>query len=123
MVNSCFQRVFGFSTQASNFLDSENGATESWSVHDKGIASENDSSGLHLLPLFSHGRAHLENYKIEVVDAEAWQVSSGLVEACRGMDRESERKGLVVETVDEMGSSAPPNKDDPDFDDIEDMRI
>ncbi|CAL5347205.1 hypothetical protein CsSME_00033478 [Camellia sinensis var. sinensis] len=123
MVNSCFQRVFGFSTWASNFLDSENGATESWSVHDKGIASENDSSGLHLSPLFSHGRAHLENYKIEVVDAEAWRVSSGLVEACRGMDRESERKGLVVETVDEMGSSAPSNKDDPDFDDIEDMRI
>ncbi|PSS01437.1 50S ribosomal protein [Actinidia chinensis var. chinensis] len=116
-------RILSFSSRASKFLNRENGTTPSSSVNNKEIASGNDSIGLHLSPLFSHGKADLDGFRIDLVDAEAWRVSSGLAEAWRGTDRTLERKGFVTEAVDDEEINFSPSINDPDFDDIEDMRI
>lgn len=111
-------RILSFSSTTSTFLNSENEATKFSSVKDKRIESGKDGSGVHLSSFFSSGRAHLEGCRIEIVDDESWQVSSGIAEACRGTGMALERKGFVKETVDEVVRN-----DDPDFDDVEDMRI
>ncbi|KAL6970423.1 hypothetical protein U1Q18_030123 [Sarracenia purpurea var. burkii] len=125
VVNShSLSRVLVFSSTASTFLDHENEATtQSSSVSYKRITSGNDCSRLHLSPLLSHGRANFEGCRIELVDEEAWRVSSGLVEAWRGTNRTLERKSLVTEEVNEVVGSSLPGKEDPYFDDIEEMRI
>ncbi|CAH2050994.1 unnamed protein product [Thlaspi arvense] len=49
--------------------------------------------------------------------------SSGLAEAWRGTNMALDGKSLPVEATEEVVNSSLPNKDDPDFDEIEDMRI
>uniref|UniRef100_A0A5B7C0R3 Ribosomal L18p/L5e family protein n=1 Tax=Davidia involucrata TaxID=16924 RepID=A0A5B7C0R3_DAVIN len=104
--------VCSFTSRAPKGLDNTNEASQSLSVN----------TANHLSPLFTHGGTHLESYKIELVDMETWRVSSGLVEAWRGKDGALDTKASFMEGVDEVGDYSPCNED-PDFDEIEDMRI
>lgn len=119
VVNSCsLSRILCFSSTTSTFLGNEkNEATQLSSGKEEGVASGKDRNGVNLSSFFSHGRAHLEGCRIELVDDDSWRVSSGLAEAWRGTNVALERKGLVKEAVDEVV------KYDLDFDDVEDMRI
>ncbi|PIN19824.1 hypothetical protein CDL12_07490 [Handroanthus impetiginosus] len=80
---------------------------------------------LHLSPLFSETRKDdIKDYKIELVDDATWHVSSGLVEAWRGNNEEKTfkmRSSFSDQPDDDNGLDS--NKEDPDFDEIEDMRI
>ncbi|XP_052206456.1 uncharacterized protein LOC127810903 isoform X2 [Diospyros lotus] len=117
-------RMLCFSSSSRTFFDNENGggATQSPLINNEGIGIA--SSGAHLSTLFSRGTAHLQGCRIELVDDEAWQLSSGLAEAWRGRNRAPEGTGLVTEAVDEeMVTSSLPSEDDPNFDEIDDMRI
>ncbi|KAF3457138.1 hypothetical protein FNV43_RR01795 [Rhamnella rubrinervis] len=81
----------------------------------------NYCSKLNLYPLFPDAKPHSNGYDIELVDHDAWRVSSGLAQAWRGMDAAArETSSLSEELVDDC---SPPGKEDPDFDDIDNMRI
>ncbi|KAL8486411.1 hypothetical protein ACS0TY_022739 [Phlomoides rotata] len=86
---------------------------------------------LHLSPLFSEtGKNAMKNCKIELVDDATWNVSSSLADDWRGNNGGTTLKlrphfsdqdcddddGRIISSVDS-------NKNDPDFDEIEDMRI
>ncbi|KAM0985211.1 hypothetical protein ACFX13_012732 [Malus domestica] len=87
----------------------------------------NYSSNFHLSPLFSTDdcKPHLDGYDIELVDHEAWQVSSGLALAGGGMQGSAlDSNSLSDEVVDEpIDTCSVPVEGDPDFDDIDNMRI
>lgn len=81
----------------------------------------NYSSNLHLSTLFRGGTKphHSSRYDIELVDNDAWQLASGLAQAWR-----EERSSLLKEGTDDLvenGSQL--GERDPDFDDIDNMRI
>ncbi|EXB41292.1 hypothetical protein L484_004462 [Morus notabilis] len=92
------------------------------SVFDKENDSvTNYSSNLHLSPLFPDAKpSHLSGYDIELVDNDAWQLSSGLAQAWRE-ETSSLLKKEIADSVDNNGSQL--GKGDPDFDDIDNMRI
>ncbi|KAA8548645.1 hypothetical protein F0562_000329 [Nyssa sinensis] len=114
--------VCSFTSRASRVLDNTNEASQSLSINNEDLTSATYDSRLHLSPLFSHGRPHSESYKIELVDTETWRVSSGIMEAWRGTDGALDSKASVMDVVDEVDNYSPSNED-PDFDEIEDMRI
>ncbi|CAH9108947.1 unnamed protein product [Cuscuta europaea] len=78
-------------------------------------------------PLFSDGHARSGKCRVELVDSDTWRVSSDLADVWRGnVERGSKRKafpGNEEGDVGEMAKYAPPNKEDPGFDEIEEMRI
>nr|GMD38947.1 50S ribosomal protein [Ipomoea batatas]GME21647.1 50S ribosomal protein [Ipomoea batatas] len=77
-----------------------------------------------LSPLFPTANARLEECRIELVDSEAWKVSSGLAEAWRGnVEKRSKVKPLLSDEEEMVKYAPPPNKEDLDFDEIEEMRI
>lgn len=115
--NSHFlSRVLKLSSKSSINIGEGNEVTELASTANKQITSPNYSSGIHLSPLLSQAKPHTGGYDIELVDPDTWQVSSSLVEAWRGTDS-------VVEMDDEPVDQSRPVEHNPDFDDIEDMRI
>ncbi|KAJ6768984.1 hypothetical protein OIU74_022618 [Salix koriyanagi] len=65
---------------------------------------------------------HLDGYNIELVDDDAWRVSSGLVHAWRGLDSEKEAKP-VIEAFDEQFDDVESLHGNPDLDEIDNMRI
>ncbi|CAA0829122.1 Ribosomal L18p/L5e family protein [Striga hermonthica] len=88
---------------------------------------------LHLSPLFSGvcKDDDMKDFKIEVVDDATWRVSSGLADAWREND---EKEALQTscgftdhdyDGIDDCGVTKPVdlNKNEPAFDEIEDMRI
>lgn len=86
----------------------------------------NYSSSFHLSPLFpSDAKPHSDSYDIELVDHDAWRVSSGLALAGRGTEGTAlESSYLSEEVVDEpVDNCSLPVEGDPDFDDIDNMRI
>ncbi|KAL6526551.1 hypothetical protein OROGR_015641 [Orobanche gracilis] len=105
-------------------------------VHDRG---QSITDRLHLSPLFSEsGIDDMKDCKIEVVDDATWHVSSGLADAWRGnnegrrsktssssLDRDYDDDGGSGSGGDDnvMVCSVVSNKNDPDFDEIEDMRV
>lgn len=97
--------------------------------HDRGHSVTTDR--LCLSPLFSENvRDDMKDCKIELVDDATWHVSSGLADAWRGNHVEKVsrmRTGCSDYGIDEddngVVSSVNSNKEQPDFDDIEDMRI
>lgn len=95
----------------------------------KGDTFGNYSNRIQLSPLFSESSGHnLQDCKIELVDNESWQVSSGLIEAWKGKTKVGcEGKAFLSDEEEDkyngVLSYVPPNKEDPDFDEIEDMRI
>lgn len=125
----------GFSSRASSTIPpKENESMHLPSVDcQKGHSFGNYSERLHLSPLFSESSEHhLKNLRIELVDDEAWAVSSGLADAWKGNKSEVglERKALNTEEEEEEDYSdigtanyVPPDNENPDFDEIEDMRI
>ncbi|CAH9136637.1 unnamed protein product [Cuscuta epithymum] len=78
-------------------------------------------------PLFSDGPARLGKCRVELMDSDTWRVSSDLADVWRGnVERGSKTKafpGNEEEDVEEMAKYAPPNTEDPGFDEIEEMRI
>ncbi|KAG6732194.1 hypothetical protein I3843_01G157600 [Carya illinoinensis] len=113
-------RRYRFCTNASTtILDNENEATR------RSVPASDYSDSLHLSPLFSDDKAHSCGYDIELVDHDAWRVSSGLTQAWRGTDGASTRTSFhMEELVDEVvDHSSPPVEADSDFDDIDNMRI
>ncbi|PIA31765.1 hypothetical protein AQUCO_04900212v1 [Aquilegia coerulea] len=79
------------------------------------------STPLRFSSLLQPSKDHLRDIKIELVDDESWKVSSGLTEAWRRqMNGFEERKSSMVEPVDETESFV---ENEPDFDDIMDMRF
>ncbi|XP_071940443.1 uncharacterized protein [Coffea arabica] len=110
-------------------------AKEAESVHippdnnQKGDSFGNYTNRIQLSPLCSESSGHhLQDCKIELVDNESWQMSSGLIEAWKGKTKLGcEEKAFLSEEEEDkyngVLSYMPPNKEDPDFDEIEDMRI
>ncbi|XP_050372481.1 uncharacterized protein LOC126790331 [Argentina anserina] len=84
------------------------------------------SSGFRLSPLFpSESKPQSDSYDIELVDDDAWRVSSGLALADEGMKSNAlEESCLSDEVVDEPADSCSlPAEGDPDFDDIDNLRV
>lgn len=85
------------------------------------------SSGFHLSPLFPSEAAkpQSDSYDIELVDNDAWRVSSGLSLADQGMEgRALEASCLSDEVIDEPTDNCSlPVEGDQDFDDIDNMRV
>lgn len=82
-----------------------------------------DNGFFSLSPFFPNANARLEECRIELVDSDAWKVSSGLAEAWRGNAEKGSKVKPLISDEEEMVKYAPPNKEDPDFDEIEEMRI
>ncbi|KAF2285395.1 hypothetical protein GH714_003466 [Hevea brasiliensis] len=116
--------VSSFCSKASAIVEKTNSTVTKASVNNRRNPSVNYSSNIHLSPLFSHGRPCLDRYDIELVDNDTWQISSGLAHAYKGLDREMERQSQsATEAYDEQVDYAASLKGDPDFDEIDSMRI
>lgn len=87
------------------------------------IRSSHFSSQKHIPSLSQPSRAHLEGFNIELVDDDSWRVSSGLSEAWKKMNGSTGRKSKIVEPIHERESGSSLVEDEPEFDDIEDMRF
>ncbi|GMH08435.1 hypothetical protein Nepgr_010275 [Nepenthes gracilis] len=75
-------------------------------------------------PFFWYDKPHLHSCEIEVVDSDAWRASSGLAYFCKSVENDS---NIGLFSAQEVGDGVYNNpmlvKDDPDLDEIEDMRI
>ncbi|KAL0434176.1 UNVERIFIED_CONTAM: hypothetical protein Slati_2751900 [Sesamum latifolium] len=114
------------SSQYSRF---SSGRASEFIGHDRGYSVTNR---LRLSPLFSEtSEDDMKHCRIELVDDTTWQVSSGLADAWRGNieDKASKMKSAFSDGEEDgrdgngVISSLDLYKADPDFDDIEDMRI
>ncbi|OAY53544.1 uncharacterized protein LOC110610786 [Manihot esculenta] len=125
LVNSHFiLMVSSLCTKASAIVDKTVATPTTASVDNRRKPSANYSSNIHLSPLFSHGRSCLERYDIELVDDDAWQISSGLAHAYKGLDGEMEAESQsATEVSNEQDHYAESLKGDSDFDEIDNMRI
>ncbi|CAK7354596.1 unnamed protein product [Dovyalis caffra] len=112
-------RVSGFCSKASTTIDKAYDTTEQAPLHKR---STRYSSTIHISPLVSDSRPHLDGYNIELVDDDTWQVSSGLAHAWRGLDSEKELKA-DIEAFDEQFDDVKSLQGDPDFDELDNMRI
>ncbi|RAL54364.1 unnamed protein product [Cuscuta campestris] len=79
-------------------------------------------------PLLPDGLPRLEDCRIELVDSDSWKVSSGLADVWKNnVERGSKGRAFCIdEGGDEekrMVKYAPPNREDPGFDEIEEMRV
>lgn len=78
------------------------------------------SSSLYLSPLFPD-KPHRGGYDVEILDDDAWRASAGLAQACRGIDTAA---GFLKEEVfHETVEMSQLDEEDPDFDEIDNMRI
>ncbi|KAJ6689377.1 hypothetical protein OIU85_005746 [Salix viminalis] len=112
-------RVSSFCSKPSTTTDKANETTEKAPLQKE---STSYSSKIHLPPLLSDSRPHLNGYNIELVDDDAWRVSSGLVHAWRGLDSEKEAKPMI-EAFDEQFDDVESLQGNPDLDEIDNMRI
>lgn len=78
-------------------------------------------SRLHLSPLFPDAKPSSNGYEIELVDHDAWRLSSGLAQAWQGMDGAAMGTSSLSEEV--VDNCSQPGQEDPDFDEIDNMRI
>ncbi|CAI0559485.1 unnamed protein product [Linum tenue] len=87
-------------------------------------STRSSSSNVHLSPLFRDPTSHLDRYDIELVDNDACQVTSGIAHAFGGLGKKSEPQ-TVSEAAHHLvnGHSSISSLDDPDFDEIDNMRI
>ncbi|XP_028771608.1 uncharacterized protein LOC114728820 [Neltuma alba] len=84
------------------------------------------SSSLHnLSPFFSDGKFPSNGYNIELVDHDAWRVSSGVSQAWQGREQGApEASSTGQEETNELIDSNSSNaEDEVDFEDIDNMRI
>lgn len=78
-------------------------------------------SKLHLSPLFPDAKPLSDGYNIELVDQDAWRVSSGLAQAWQGTNEASPKTSSSSE--DWVGNCSLRGEENADFDDIDNMRI
>lgn len=95
-------------------------------VRDSLLASKKESTSscydhsLHCSPLFSKIGDQFNDYKIDIVDDETWQVSTGFATVWKNATDPS----VVTNASDaQVANYAPRNSVDPNFDEIDDMRI
>lgn len=87
-------------------------------------AAEFGGGVFHLSPLYSDNKDSLKDCRIELVDNETWSVSSGLAEVWRGNINVASKQNPLFSQEDEIDDGlANYNDEDPDVDDVEDMRI
>ncbi|KAB2625415.1 hypothetical protein D8674_017075 [Pyrus ussuriensis x Pyrus communis] len=96
-------------------------------VPDHSRKAPNYFSSFHLSSLLpsDDSKPHSDSYGVQLVDDDAWQVSSGLALAGGGMQGSAlDSNALSDEVVDEpIDSCRAAVEGDPDFDDIDNMRI
>ncbi|XP_010277250.1 PREDICTED: uncharacterized protein LOC104611746 [Nelumbo nucifera] len=120
-----------FCSWASRVLDNECGDKQSMSNDNRGnslaVGSPTYLSQVHhLSSLLSSDRVQLEDVKIDLVDIESWQVSSGLSQAWRGTYETTATQSSSTENLDGLLHVSHVVEDEgheADFDEIEDMRI
>lgn len=80
------------------------------------------SSTLHLSPIFSDPNHSSTRYDIELVDGDAWRVSSGVAQAWQGRDcaASSGATSLAQQVIDSHPSHV---EGELDFEDIDNMRV
>ncbi|KAL3812613.1 hypothetical protein ACJIZ3_013881 [Penstemon smallii] len=97
--------------------------------HDMGYSVSNRLS---LSPFFpENDKDNMKECKVQLMDDETWRVSSGLVDAWRGHEKGNALKTSAIFSDQENNGdfngvvvdSVVSNKEDHDFDEIEDMRI
>lgn len=101
-----FTQKFGHFSSISLYDEIEDSSKRSFPSGDKRVSSERVS--------------HLGNYNIDLVDADTWQISSGLVGPWKGRNKYQEPSDTFTELVDENVNVA---RDDLDYDEIDDMRV
>ncbi|KAK9161015.1 hypothetical protein Syun_007356 [Stephania yunnanensis] len=77
----------------------------------------------HFSSLLKPTSTQLADFKVEVMGADSWRVSSSLVEAWRGGVDETEKKQCSTSESTEQESVPTLVRDEPDFDYLEDLRI
>ncbi|KAJ9550519.1 hypothetical protein OSB04_014564 [Centaurea solstitialis] len=83
-------------------------------------AVHNGTEAVRDSPLFSKFGNQSNDYKIDIVDDETWQASTGFANAWKDATAPS----LVTNASHaQVANSAPPNSVDPDVDEIDDLRI
>lgn len=84
----------------------------------------NHLGGIYCLPLLSQDQPKLDSHEIEVVDLDTWSISSGLACVSKSKQKESQLRLTGLEEVDVgLSNNFKQVEDDPDIDEIEDMRI
>ncbi|CAI0466159.1 unnamed protein product [Linum tenue] len=121
---ACFRfqpRVYNFCSKTSSIGDGAAGWTREAPAERRHSIP---SSNICLSHLFRDPTDHLDRCEIELVDDDAWQVSSGIAHAFRGLGTKREPRSVSEATDDQVkeGSSTS-SLDDPDFDEIDNMRI
>ncbi|XP_077240121.1 uncharacterized protein LOC143881015 [Tasmannia lanceolata] len=116
-------KVCNLYSEAIKILDKDN-EVKSSSLSDSERISGNETSAnyssmLQLSPLLPTSRDYLEGLNIELVDPDLWRVSSGLTHALRVRDETLKTSEMFGRTVNYI----PKAEKDPDFDEIEDMRL
>ncbi|CAI9762153.1 unnamed protein product [Fraxinus pennsylvanica] len=116
-----------FSRKCISFSSSR---TPTFLGNDKGETVTNYNNGLYLSPLFSDKKNEVcaKDCRIELVDDETWQLSSGIADVWRGNEERKalEKKPFSDDQFDDYNGVVKfvtLNKGSPDFDEIEDMRI
>ncbi|CAN1807893.1 50S ribosomal protein L18 [Linum perenne] len=81
------------------------------------------SSNISLSPLFRDPTSHLDRFDIELVDNDTWQVSSGIAHAYHGLGKKMEAETGNEAYQDQVNTHSISSPVDPDFDEIDNMRI
>ncbi|KAK6929958.1 Ribosomal protein L18 [Dillenia turbinata] len=116
-------RVCRYGSSFSTKNDIKKELTQPHLNDNKKFTPGNFSAGIQLSPLFLDSRAHSDSYKIKVVDSDVWRVSSSLAQAWQGTNGFSELSSSCSEGVDNASYSSYIGQGDPDFDEIDDMRV
>lgn len=118
-------RFYGFCSVASPLVDKRETTPDQWVPVANGDASTtNHLSGMYCSPMLWKDEPRLARCEIEVVDSDTWRVSSGLAHLSKGIDYEPQSRPYGIAAVDDGVVTNPKKRgDDPDFDEIEDMRI
>ncbi|KAF5738638.1 hypothetical protein HS088_TW13G01539 [Tripterygium wilfordii] len=112
------------SRPSSNALDKEDLNIQPVPVDNIASTQPSYSSRFHLSPLLSDQMPSSGGYNIELVDQAAWQISSGLAHAWRGLGEEMQMKTVMEEGEDgRVDANLTSFEGDTDLDEIDNMRI
>ncbi|XP_023740584.1 uncharacterized protein LOC111888689 [Lactuca sativa] len=105
---------------SSSILRSVHNRTEATRDSKNESSSSNYNHNLHHLPLFSKVCDQPHDYKLDIVDDETWEISTGFADAMKDATSPSQ---VTNSSHAQMVNHAPQNQNDPDFDEIDDLRI
>ncbi|GAB4851086.1 hypothetical protein Ancab_030383 [Ancistrocladus abbreviatus] len=112
----------GFCSNSSTYKDSNGGATERSNEDFNSVNYHSDE--IYLSPLFWRDKHDIRSCRIGVVDSDTLRVSSGLGHVSKTQDYGSEIGSFPADSAgDEVVNEPVLVNGDPDFDEIEDMRI